>query len=229
MGLTFTWLGHSAFAFNIDGHPVLVDPFLTGNPLAAANPDQLDAEIILLSHAHGDHLGDTVSIAKRTKATVVSNFEIGNWMSKQGIQNISQPNTGGTGDYGFMRVKLTIAFHSSSFPDGTYGGNPNGFVITTQGGIRVYYAGDTALFSDMQLIGDQRIDVAFLPIGDFFTMGPDDSLKAIQYVRPKIVVPMHHNTFPPITQDVGYWANRVNSETNALPIVLDPGGSYTVG
>jgi L-ascorbate metabolism protein UlaG (beta-lactamase superfamily) len=229
MSVTFTWLGHSAFALNIDGHPVLIDPYLTGNPLAAATPDEVEAEIILLSHGHGDHLGDTVALAKRTGAKVVSNAEISYWLQKQGVKNVSGQNTGGMGDYGFMRVKLTLAFHSSSLPDGTYAGSPNGFVVTTQSGIRFYFAGDTALFSDMQLIGDQRIDIAFLPIGDFFTMGPDDSLKAIQYIRPKIVVPMHHNTFPPITQDVSYWANRVNSETNALPIVLDPGGSYTVG
>lgn len=228
MGISFTWLGHSAFQMDIDGHKILIDPFLTNNPLGAATPDQVEAELILLSHGHGDHVGDTVAIAKRTGAKVITNFEIGNWLNRQGVENVAGQNTGGTGDYGFITVKSTIAFHSSSLPDGTYGGNPNGFVITSKSGMRAYFAGDTALFSDMQLIGDLRIDVAFLPVGDFFTMGPDDSLKAINYIRPKVVVPMHYNTFPPIAIDVAGWAHRVNSETNAMPVVLDPGGSYSV-
>jgi L-ascorbate metabolism protein UlaG (beta-lactamase superfamily) len=128
-----------------------------------------------------------------------------------------------------MTVKLTIAFHSSSLPDGTYGGNPNGLIITAaESGQRLYFAGDTALFMDMELIGDERLDVAFLPIGDYYTMGPADSIRAIKYLRPRFVVPMHYNTFPHITQDASGWASRVASETNAVPIVLDPGGSFTV-
>jgi len=228
MGVSFTWLGHSAFALDIDGHPILIDPFLTGNPLGAASPDQLPAEVILLSHAHGDHVGDTIAIAKRTGAQVLCNFEMGNWLMAQGVNNVMQGNTGGSYDCGFMRVKWTIAHHSAALPDGSYGGNPNGFVITTQSGKRLYFAGDTGLFMDMQLIGDERIDVAFLPVGDLFTMGPEDSLKAIGYVRPRVVVPMHYNTFPGIAINVVEWANRVNSVTNAVPVVLDPGGTYTL-
>ena len=228
MAITFTWLGHSAFQMDIDGHKVAVDPFLTGNPLAARKPDDVEAEIILLSHAHGDHLGDTVAIAQRTGATVVSNFEIGGWMGNKGVSASGQ-NHGGSYDYGFMQVKLTVAFHSSSFPDGSYGGEPNGFIVSAkESGQKMYFAGDTALFSDMQLIGEAGIDVAFLPIGDFFTMGPDDSIKAIRYIQPRFVAPMHYNTFDLIAQDGGKWANRVSSETSATPIVLDPGGSFTV-
>jgi L-ascorbate metabolism protein UlaG (beta-lactamase superfamily) len=227
MAVSFTWLGHSAFAVDIDGHPVLFDPFLTGNPLAATTADQVSAEIIFLSHAHGDHLGDTVDIAKRTNAKVVSNFEIGTWIRAKGVNRVHQQNPGGGFDHGFVHAKWTIAHHSSSFPDGTYGGQPNGFILTAlESGVRMYFAGDTALFLDMQLIGDHGIDVAFLPIGDNFTMGPEDSLRAIQFIRPRLVVPMHYNTFDLIAQDAGSWANRVSSETDAQPIVLDPGGSY---
>jgi L-ascorbate metabolism protein UlaG (beta-lactamase superfamily) len=228
MSVSFTWLGHSAFSVDIDGHPVLFDPFLTGNPLAAASADEIEAEVILLSHAHGDHLGDTVAIATRTGAKVVTNVEIANWLTKNGVENAQGQNTGGSSDHGFMRVKQTIAFHSSSFPDGTYGGNPNGFIVTTESGLRLYYAGDTALFSDMQLIGEERIDVAFLPIGDYFTMGTEDAMRAVRYIQPRIVVPMHYNTFPAIAVDVAGWANKVNSQTNATPVILDPGGTYTV-
>lgn len=228
MAITFTWLGHSAFAMDIDGHPVLIDPFLTGNPLAAKSPEEVNAELILLSHGHGDHLGDTVAIAQRTGAEVVTNFEVGNWLSARGVTTHGQ-NTGGAGDYGFIRVKFTIAFHSASLPDGSYGGNPNGLIITAKAsGQKLYFAGDTALFSDMQLIGDEGIDVAFVPIGDFFTMGPDDSIKAIKLIRPRYAVPIHYNTFDQIAQDAAQWASRVSRDTNATPIVLDPGGSFSV-
>jgi L-ascorbate metabolism protein UlaG (beta-lactamase superfamily) len=228
MAVTFTWFAHSAFWFDIDGHGVLVDPFLSGNPLNTIDPHGLEPEIILLSHAHGDHLGDTLDIALRTGALLAANFEIGQWMLNQGVRNVWQGNPGGTFDGGFMTAKWTRAHHSSSFPDGTYGGEPNGFVITG-GGYRMYFAGDTSLFGDMSLIGDEGIDVAFLPIGDTFTMGIDDSIRAIGFIRPRFVVPMHYNTFPPIMQDAGNWANRVSSETEAAPIVLDPGKSYTLG
>jgi L-ascorbate metabolism protein UlaG (beta-lactamase superfamily) len=213
----------------IDGHQVLFDPFLTGNPFAAASPNDFNPEIIFLSHAHGDHVGDSVSIAKRTNAMIVCNAEMSYWFSKQGVARVSGQNTGGSGDYGFASCKLTIAFHSSSFADGTYGGQPNGLVVTAyESGLRLYFAGDTALFGDMSLIGAMGIDVAFLPIGDYFTMGIDDSLAAIRLVHPRYVVPMHYSTFPVIQQDAGEWASKVNNSTDAQPIVLDPGGSFTV-
>lgn len=227
MAVSFTWFGHSAFSFDIDGHKVLIDPFLNDNPLSTTKADDVDAELILLTHAHGDHSADVESIAKRTGATVVTNFECGNYFMGKGLENVFQGNPGGSFRNDFITVKWTIAHHSSSFPDGTYGGQPNGFIIDA-GDFRLYFAGDTAVFLDMQVIGDHDIDYAFLPIGDVFTMGPDDSLQAIEFVRPKYVVPMHYNTFPPIMQDAGEWANRVNSETDAKPIVLDPGSSHTL-
>ena len=228
MSVKLTWLGHSAFALEVDGHPILIDPFLTGNPLGAAEPGDVAAEFILLTHGHGDHLGDTVDIARRTGAPVITNFEIGNWLGTQGVNNSIGLNVGGGYDCGFMTVKSTPAIHSSSLPDGTGGGLSCGYMILPKSGGRLYFAGDTALFSDMALIGEDDIDLAFLPIGDFYTMGPDDALRAIQFLRPKVVVPMHYNTFPAIMQDVSSWANRVSSETDTQPIVLDPGGSYTV-
>jgi L-ascorbate metabolism protein UlaG (beta-lactamase superfamily) len=227
MSIQITWLGHSAFALDLDGHPVLIDPFLTGNPLAAASAEEVAAEMIFLSHGHGDHVGDTIAIAQRTGAKVVANFEVCNWLNAQGVENTHAQNPGGGYDHGWVHSKWTVAHHSSSMPDGSYGGQPNGFVLTVSGK-RLYFAGDTALFSDMQLIGDMGIDVAFLPIGDNYTMGPDDSLRAIQFIRPGLVIPMHYKTWPLIDQDAGEWANRVSSETNAQPIVLDPGSSYRV-
>lgn len=228
MSVKITWLGHSAFALDLEGHPVLIDPFLTGNPLAAADPNDLTAEIIFLSHAHGDHVGDTIAIAKRTGALVVANFEICNWLNAHGVANTHAGNPGGGWNHGFVHCKFTVAHHSSSFPDGTYGGNPCGFIFTTPSGKRLYFAGDTALFGDMQLVGDHRIDLAFLPIGDNYTMGPEDSLLAIKLIRPRFVIPIHYKTWPVIDQDASDWANRVNSETTAQPIVLDPGASYTL-
>jgi L-ascorbate metabolism protein UlaG (beta-lactamase superfamily) len=229
MSIAFTWLGHSAFQFDIDGHTILVDPFLTGNPAAAANADTMQPEIIFLSHAHGDHVGDTVTIANRVNARVVANFEIANWCARHGVANTHGQNPGGSHDHGFVTAKWTVAFHSSSFPDGTYGGEPNGIILTANDtGLKAYFAGDTALFSDMRLIGDHGIDVAFLPIGDNFTMGIDDSVKAVQFIRPRYVVPMHYNTFPAIAQDAEAWARRISGETDATPVVLARGGSYTV-
>lgn len=228
MAIKLTWLGHSAFLFDVDGHPVLVDPYLTQNPLAPTTADAVDPELILLSHGHGDHVGDLVAIAKRTGAAVVTNAEISRWLTRQGVENVHGMNIGGQVDLDFVTVKMTIAFHSSTLPDGSPGGNPCGFIISSGNtGMRLYYAGDTALFSDMALYSDEGIDIAVLPIGDYYTMGPADSLRAVALLRPRYVVPMHYNTFPDIVQDASHWANRITNETNATPIVLDPGGSYT--
>ena len=227
MAIKITWLSHSTFALDIDGHAVLIDPFMNGNPLASLTTDEVVAEFILISHGHGDHVGDAVEIAKRTGAATISNVEISHWLQKKGVETAHGQNTGGCADYGFMTVKLTQAFHSSSLPDGSYGGMPNGFIITG-GGYRLYFAGDTALFGDMALYGDEGIDLAFLPIGDYFSMGVNDSIRAVKLIRPRVVLPMHYNTFPPIQQDGGSWANRVSNETDSQPIVLDPGQSYTL-
>lgn len=227
MSVSIKWLGHSAYLLDIDGHKLLIDPFVSGNPVAKTAAKDLDAEVILLSHAHGDHVGDSVEIAKRTGALVVCNFEMGDWYLAHGVQNVFQGNPGGTFHNDWMSAKWTIAFHSSSFPDGTYGGQPNGFVIRG-GGATIYHAGDTCLFSDMRLIGDEGLDLALIPIGDCFTMGIEDSIKAIKLLNPDVVSPMHYNTFPPIEQDTGAWAARVASETNARAVVLEPDGALSL-
>jgi len=228
MSVKITWLGHAAFELTIDGRTVVIDPFLTGNPAATTTAGQLNPQVILLSHAHGDHLGDTVALAKRTGAMVVANYEIGVWLQNNGVKNVAALNPGGTYKDKLLQARLTIARHSSSFADGTYGGEANGFVVTI-GKFKLYFAGDTDVFMDMQLIGDLGIDVALLPIGGKFTMGPDEALRAIQLVRPKVVIPMHYNTFPFIEQDAAAWGERVDNETDTMAIVLRPGESYTVG
>lgn len=227
MAIRVTWLGHSGFQLLIGEYTVLIDPFLTGNPLAPAKADAMEADFILLSHAHGDHIGDTPAIARRTGATVVANNEIGRWLrSKHNLEHVHTLNPGGGVRLPIGRVELTIAHHSSSLPDGSYGGEPNGILIFTDEGPTIYHAGDTGVFLDMQLIGEHDIDLAMLPIGDYFTMGIDGSLRAIELLNPKAVIPMHYNTFEPIAQDVTVWAHRVQNETEAKPVVLDPGGSF---
>ncbi len=222
MSVSFTWLGHGTFVFHFDGHETLVDPFITDNPACSVEPDSLNPELIFVTHAHVDHVADLQSIAARTGATVVANVEIANHAASQGL-NAHPLNSGGGRDFACVHARQTVAFHSSSFPDGTYGGNPNGFVFTATGGERIYFAGDTALFSDMQLIGAGGLDIAFLPIGDNFTMGPDDALLAVQLLKPRLVVPMHYNTFELVAVDVDAWAARVRGETDAEPLVMQPG------
>lgn len=222
------WLGHSAVSLETAGHHILIDPFFTGNPAAAITADQAKADFILVSHGHDDHIGDTVNIAKRTKATVISNYEISLWLERQGVANTHGQQHGGGFDHPFGRVKLTLAFHGSALPDGSYGGNPCGFLIYLKDGKKIYHAGDTGLFGDMRLIGAEGIDLALLPIGDNYTMGPDDALRAVKLIQPKKVIPIHYNTFSIIAQDANAWAARVNAETNAEAIVLQPGDDTTL-
>jgi L-ascorbate metabolism protein UlaG (beta-lactamase superfamily) len=224
MSTRVQWLGHACLLLEGGGKRILIDPFLTGNPAAAITADKVSADFILVSHGHGDHLGDTVALAKRTGATVVANYEISEWLKGQGVQQTHGQQHGGGYNFPFGRVKLTLAFHGSALPDGTYGGNPCGFLITFNDGTKVYDAADTGLFGDMRLIGDEGIDLAILPIGDNYTMGPDDALRAIHMVRPRKVLPIHYNTFDLIAQDASAWAERVRQETKAEPIVLNPGG-----
>jgi len=228
MTIKITWLGHASFALDADGYKVLVDPFLSGNPLASTSAEALEADFILISHGHSDHLGDAVAIAKRTGAKCISNFEIVNWLNGQGVTNTHPQHIGGGYHHEFGYVKLTIAHHGSSLPDGTYGGNPCGFLITFKDGKRVYFACDTGLFYDMKLYGDEGIDLAALPIGDNFTMGPDDAFRAVELLRPKVVIPIHFSTWPPIEQDAAAWVKRVNEQTTARAVLLKPGETYTL-
>jgi L-ascorbate metabolism protein UlaG (beta-lactamase superfamily) len=223
MATRVRWLGHACLLFESDGKHVLVDPFLTGNPQAAAKAADVPADFILVSHGHGDHLGDTIAIAKRSGATVIANYEIAGWLGKQGVKNTHGMQHGGGYDFAFGRVKLTLAFHGSQLPDGSDGGNPCGFLFSFKDGKRVYDAADTGLFGDMRLIGEEKIDLAFLPIGDNFTMGPADALRAVQLLTPGRVVPIHYNTFDLIKQDPQAWAEQVRREGKADPVVMKPG------
>ena len=228
MSLKLHWHGHSAWTVESDGVRILIDPFLTGNPTADISADEAEADFILLTHAHGDHLGDTVAIAKRTGAPVVSNFEVSEWLGKHGVENAQGLNPGGGVQMPFGRVTFTRADHSSSFPDGTYGGVACGIVLQLDG-LTVYNTGDTALFSDMELFGRRyRPDLVILPIGDYFTMGPDDAVEALRLLKPRHALPQHYNTFPPIKQDGGAWAKRVQSELGIEARALQPGDVYTL-
>ena len=222
-----TWYSHSVIQIETGGVTLLVDPFLTGNPLAPVGPDDLNPDVILISHGHGDHVGDAVPMAKRTGALLISNFEIANWLEKQGLENIRPMHIGGGSNHGWGRVKLTNALHGSVLPDGTYGGNPCGFLFTVEGK-NVYHACDTGLFYDMKLIGEEGVDLAILPIGDNFTMGPDDALRAVKLLEPKQVLPIHYDTFDIIAQDPVSWQERVENETDAKVVVLKPGESLEV-
>jgi L-ascorbate metabolism protein UlaG (beta-lactamase superfamily) len=231
MSTRVRWLGHAALLLESDSRTVLIDPFLTGNPKAAAKAGEVPADLILISHGHGDHVGDAVAIAQRTGATVASNYEISEWLqrSPQGLTKVEGLQHGGSFMFDkAVRVKLTLAFHGSVLPDGSNGGNPCGFIVTLPDGIKIYDAADTALFGDMALIGEEGLDLAILPIGDYYTMGPDDALRAVKLLRPRFVLPIHYNTFPPIAQDAGAWAARVKNETPTQPIVLQPGEWFDV-
>lgn len=215
------FLGHSGWIIKKDTLTLLIDPFLEGNPVARHKVSTVPADYILITHAHGDHLGDAIPIAKRTGAIVVSNFEIAQYCEKVGAKTHGM-HIGGTHTFPFGKVKLTPAWHGSSFPDGSYGGTPAGFLIFIDGKT-IYHSGDTGVFMDMQLISEMHpIDLALLPIGDNFTMGIDDAVKAVSLLRPKMVIPMHYNTFEVITTDPEVFVSKVNG-LGVKAQILKPG------
>lgn len=200
--MRITYHGHSCFLIETAGHRLLIDPFISGNPLATARADSIECEFILLSHGHDDHTLDALPIAKRCGATIVAAFELAEHLGAQGAK-VHDMNPGGARDFPFGRLKLTPAIHSSSTGSGlnpVYLGAPCGLLLKADGKT-VYHAGDTALFSDMQLIGRGGLDLAMLPIGDNYTMGIDDAVDALGFLKPALAVPMHYNTFPPIQTD----------------------------
>jgi L-ascorbate metabolism protein UlaG (beta-lactamase superfamily) len=230
MSLTITWYGHSAFGLEAEGKTVLIDPYLSGNPAATTDPGSLKADTIILSHAHNDHVGDTVAIARRTGATVIATFELANFIGSQGVENVVGANHGGTVQFDGGSTKFTPAWHTSSYStkDGVVApGLPAGHVIRF-GGRTIYYSGDTALFLDMQLIAEEGLDVAILSIGDHFTMGPKDALKAVKMLRAGTVIPCHYNTFPPIRQDAAQFKHDVENATASTVRLLEPGASASL-
>lgn len=224
------YLGHSGFQVVAAGtkaaeaFEVVIDPFITGHPNTPVQLAELAPDLVVITHAHGDHWGDAEEIAKASGAKVVSSAEIAGYAADRGLKGHGM-NIGGAHDFGTCRVKFTPAWHSSSFPDGTYGGMPMG-VILELAGQRLYHAGDTALFSDMKLIGRGGLDLVMLPIGDNFTMGPQDALAAIELLEPQRVVPMHYDTFDLLKQDANDFAKQVEARTSAECILLKPGETF---
>jgi L-ascorbate metabolism protein UlaG (beta-lactamase superfamily) len=205
--MKITYLSHSCFLLETASHTLIIDPFLTGNSLAQVKADEVKCDFVLVTHGHFDHVGDALDIAKRNDATVISSYEVADWLGRQGAK--AHPlGLGGGFDFPFGRVKLTIAFHSAGYPpaEGSTGGfiylgTPAGMLIEAEGKT-IHHAGDTALTLEMQLLGQRnKIDVAMLPIGDNFTMGPDDAVTAAEFLKAGLSLPMHYNTFPPIKQD----------------------------
>lgn len=221
-----TYYGHSCFAAQIGGKTLLFDPFITENELAKGiDVKQIPADYILISHAHWDHLADAGDIAKRTGATLVSNYEITQYFGKQGLEKSHPLNHGGGHRFDFGRVKLVNAIHSSSLPDGAYGGNPGGFVIETGEG-NFYYSGDTALTMDMKLIGESaKLRFAALCIGDNFTMDFEDAIKAADYVKCDQILGLHFDTFPPIKIDHQKAIDKFKAARKELHL-LRPGASH---
>jgi L-ascorbate metabolism protein UlaG (beta-lactamase superfamily) len=219
MSVKLTWLGHATWMIEADQHRIIVDPFLTDNPAATFPAEQVDVGFVLITHGHFDHVADAASIAKRCEATLVASYEVATWFSeKHDVVNTLGMNIGGAVSMPFGRLKMTHAIHSSQLPDGSYGGPAAGFLLEL-GGKRVYFAGDTALFSDLQLIGRGGLDAAVLPIGDLFTMGPEDSIQAAQWLVADLVLPSHFGTWPPIEQDAAAWAASIQSQTSSRAIV----------
>ncbi len=228
MSIKLKWLGHGGWSIQTEKFQLLLDPFVSDCPTATEKVDDLSADYILVSHGHFDHIADVPSIAKRTGATVLANYEITQWLQNEyGVERHLGMNIGGGVSMPFGHIKMTLAFHSSQLPDGSYGGEPGGFLISLDDK-KLYFACDTALFADMQLIGQAGIDLAVVPIGDLFTMGPEDALAAVKLIQPRQVLPAHYNTWPPIQQDANAWAKLIREHTQAEPIVLPPGGIHVM-
>lgn len=206
--------GHSVVQIETERQNILIDPFISGNEACDLDAEQVEPDVILLTHGHNDHVGDTIEIAKRTGALVVAPFELATYLGFQGLETHGM-SIGGKHEFDFGAVKYTQAFHGSSYTDAQnniiYTGMPGGIIFSCEGKT-VYHAGDTALFSDMKLIGElNEIDIAFLPIGDNVTMGPEDALLAADWIKAGIVVPIHYNTFPVINQDGEAFAKDVRT------------------
>jgi L-ascorbate metabolism protein UlaG (beta-lactamase superfamily) len=228
MAVDIRFLGQSCFELKTGDTTVVTDPFLTGNPKAAASAGELEPDVILLTHGHADHLGDTVDIAKRTGATVVAIVELANEIGGAGVENVLDPNLGGTVRFDWGWVKLVPAWHTAVTPSGTPH-TPAGLLIHI-GDRLVYHLGDTCLFSDMQLIarrGD-KVDLALVPIGGHYTMDRFDAVTAVEFISPAEVIPCHYDTFPPIETDAQAFKSDVQNAGFSEVVVLEPGGTHTV-
>jgi L-ascorbate metabolism protein UlaG (beta-lactamase superfamily) len=221
-----TYYGHACFSVAVGDKVLLFDPFISGNPLAKnVDVNSVAADFILVSHGHDDHVGDTLALARRTNGLIIANFEVATWFEAQGASRVHPLNHGGGYSFDFGRAKLVNAVHSSTMPDGTNGGNAGGFVVETAEG-SFYYSGDTALTLDMKLIGESaRLKFAALCIGDNFTMGPDDAVRAADFVRCNEILGVHYDTFPPIKIDHGMAVEKFRAAGKTLHL-LPPGETY---
>ncbi len=230
MTVELLYYGHSAFRLDSGDKSVLIDPFISGNPVATVDAAEVNAATIILTHAHNDHVGDTVAIARRNGSRVIATHELATWLGSQGVAGAWGGNHGGTVAFEGGTTKFVPAWHTSSYSvDGTFvaPGIPAGHVVRF-GGKTVYFAGDTCLFLDMQLIGEEGLDVAILPIGDNFTMGPADAVRAAKLLNAKVVIPCHYNTFPPIAQDGEAFKAAVESATSSRVELLQPGDAHII-
>ena len=218
MEINLTWYGRSAFLIEFDSYRVLLDPYFTGNPDAPVTWDAVSADLILVSHGHHDHIGDAVKIADRLDIPVLTNPEIGSWMAEQGLKKRLPIYISGIVEFPFGKVKSVIAVHGSSMPDGAYGGLAMGFILYPNDGRKIYFAGDTGLFSDMRLFGEEKLDYALLPIGDTYVMGLVESLRAISLLTPRVTIPMH---FSPAT-NIDIWQKEVR-HLHSIPLMLEIG------
>lgn len=221
-----TFIGHSCFLLESGSYRILIDPYITGNPAAKVTEAQKQVDFILVSHGHGDHLGDAIDIAKKSGAMIISNNEISIYCGSQGVEKTHPLHIGGGHDFPFGSVKLTIAHHGSTLGDKLqYGGNPAGFIIRTGGKI-IYHSGDTGLFLDMKLIGElDKIDLALLPIGGNFTMDIQDAIKAVEFLKPEKAIPMHYDTFDLIACDAKQFTDGIK-QFGTEGIILGSGESY---
>lgn len=226
--IRLTWLGHASWLIEDGSQKLLLDPFLSENPAAKASPEDFgDVTHVLVSHGHFDHVADVAAVLEKSNAQLIATYEITQWFGQHhGVTNAVGMNIGGNVAIGDGSAKMTPAVHSSSLPDGSYAGTAAGFVLSL-GGCRVYFACDTAYFGDMKYYA-HGVDVAVLPIGDLFTMGVEDSIEAIKLIEPKIALPTHYGTWPPIEQDAAAWVEKVHAETGAKANVLAVGEAFEV-
>lgn len=224
MSIKITWFGHAFFMIETNKATILIDPFIEGNKLCPVSVKDIKADYICITHGHGDHVGNATEIAKKSGSIIISNPEICAWLGTKGVKNFHSMQIGGSYKFPWGKLKMTMALHSSPMPDASYGGNPAGFIFSIDDK-KIYHAGDTGLFGDMKLIGEEKIDLALLPIGDNYTMGPDDALKALNLINPCKVIPMHFNTFDVIKQNVVHWIKDVNASKLSEAIQLSPGES----